>query len=538
MLFLVVCVIMPHQLQINQGPQDALLYDNSRSYFTNVGYVRTSNFQVEYRNVDSQNTAQLGSTVQYVIPKAADLLGAVDLVCEFKAPKITETYDSNNAATGNTPTAGAGETGFLQWVDELGFAMIEKATFSIGSNDIETLTGEQMQIRNELMTSDEMRLGYFQTLKTGRAAFDNVSAIKEEEFPGFKTGTMKKGIQKDTTRLIVAVNDASTDVAGSSQNLPRTCDKRRLIIPLSFFFTQHVSQYFPLAAVAGCNDVRISIKFRALKELVQKYESTGASAIVLPQINSTLIDLEASETKLRCHYVHVTGPEAKTLMSKEHVRLLKLWQHQHKIVKASDTTFEMDLSFLHPVSTLLITVRDEADLAGDGSSKQGFFFYHGDGTPPNYDDTAFGEDDYDDKTVSVSNIKLTLNGQERHPGLDKGIDTDYLRYRLLPMLHSNSNMQEQLFSQYGIADRQKAQYRGAKNVIAYPFSLNPEGSNPSGAVNFSKVSHAKLSLTLDTTTRGWIEVPAGNTNQYRIDVYALYYNWLQIKDGRALLSFA
>ena len=38
------------QLQINQGPQDALLYDNSRSYFTNVGYVRTSNFQVEYRD--------------------------------------------------------------------------------------------------------------------------------------------------------------------------------------------------------------------------------------------------------------------------------------------------------------------------------------------------------------------------------------------------------------------------------------------------------------------------------------------------------
>ena len=25
---------------------------------------------------------------------------------------------------------------------------------------------------------------------------------------------------------------------------------------------------------------------------------------------------------------------------------------------------------------------------------------------------------------------------------------------------------------------------------------------------------------------------------YRVDVYALYYNWLQIKDGRARLSFA
>jgi hypothetical protein len=77
------------QLQLNQGPQDALLYDNTRSYFTNVGYVRTSNFQIEYRDVDAQNQAQLGTTVQYVIPKAADLLGPVDLVCELDCESKT-----------------------------------------------------------------------------------------------------------------------------------------------------------------------------------------------------------------------------------------------------------------------------------------------------------------------------------------------------------------------------------------------------------------------------------------------------------------
>jgi hypothetical protein len=43
------------QLQLNQGPQDALLFDNTKSYFTNVGYQRTSNFQMELRDVDSQN---------------------------------------------------------------------------------------------------------------------------------------------------------------------------------------------------------------------------------------------------------------------------------------------------------------------------------------------------------------------------------------------------------------------------------------------------------------------------------------------------
>ena len=56
------------QLQINQGPQDALLYDNSKSYFTNVGYVRTSNFQMELRDISSQNNAALGQTVQLTLP--------------------------------------------------------------------------------------------------------------------------------------------------------------------------------------------------------------------------------------------------------------------------------------------------------------------------------------------------------------------------------------------------------------------------------------------------------------------------------------
>ena len=134
------------QLQLNQGPQDALLYDNTRSYFTNVGYVRTSNFQVEYRDVDSQNTAALGSTVQFVIPKAADLLGPLDLTMDLEIPDE------------GRPAAGILCRQFAQLVDEVGFAIIEKATFSVGSNEIEVITGEQMQIKNELMTSDSQRL--------------------------------------------------------------------------------------------------------------------------------------------------------------------------------------------------------------------------------------------------------------------------------------------------------------------------------------------------------------------------------------------
>ena len=47
-----------------------------------------------------------------------------------------------------------------------------------------------------------------------------------------------------------------------------------------------------------------------------------------------------------------------------------------------------------------------------------------------------------------------------------------------------------------IADfRHLEQCLDRKEIYVYPFCVNPEGSNPSGAVNFSKVSHAKISIT-------------------------------------------
>lgn len=539
------------QLQINQGPQDALLYDNTRSYFTNVGYVRTSNFQVEYRHVDPQNTPQFGSTVQYVIPKAADLLGPVDLRITIPKPE-----SATKAGLPGTLVGTAGSRAFTQWVEELGFAMIDKITFSVGSNDIETITGEELQIKNELMTSDEQRLGFDHVMKSGKPAFSGaVATTAADEYPGDGLGNgtavpLTKTFNKDFTRLI-GMEDSTAQY---------TSGERELIIPLGLFFTKHVSQYFPLAAVAGCNDVRIAIKFRALKELIQLGGETaaaknGAADIVkMPTFGNIT-------AKLMCHYVHVTGPEATTLMNKEHVRLLKLWQGQHKVFDTvTGNKLELDLSFLHPVTTLVVTIRRADDMTtddgftqGNGASTKGgpsinarqknFFAYHGDGTQPNIDAHS------DIKgTIKVKSMQLTLNGQERHPGLSEGIDVDYLQHRLLPMLHSNSNQVQKQVGGGTKMGKQLYQMQGSKNIFVYPFSLNPEGSNPSGAVNFSKVSHAKLNINLEapvasspiaSDAKGMPGASASDgKSALRVDVYGLYYNWLQIKDGRALLSFA
>ena len=571
------------QLQINQGPQDALLYDNTRSYFTNVGYVRTSNFQMELRDVPPQNNAALGSTVHYVIPKSADLLGPVDLLVDF--------HDATPAA-GASATVTGGATGtavgnYASWVESLGFAMIDEMQFSIGSHVVETISGDQMNIINELMKGDTQRQGK-NIGKTGRSG------------------------------IVLDVNEASVAIAAGTAGNPayavHTTDKRNivtgatgstgrsLIIPLNFFFTKHPSQYFPLCAIAGCNDVRVTIKFRSLNELMiigRHNYLTATTPGGTPLVKKAQVDVTAEQVgvtsavsavpvfaqssglkkaELRCHYIHVTGPEATTLMNKEHVRLLKLWHHQpHTFtVKAGAVStaavpvaptkgrFSMDLSFLHPVQELIITVRKTSNMTSslelplkpnDTDQKatcKNYFAYEGSGKDPNIEShlnkvpqRAHGIEPLSApcvNTLTVTDFKLSLNGQERHPSLaSSGISRDYLMDRIMPMLHSNTSDN---FIEAGVTDpgfdgsatfAHLGEMLDRKEIYVYPFALNPEGANPSGAVNFSKVSHAKLDIGY--LAERFDGGAAGDSEEYVVDVYGVYFNWLQIKDGRALTSF-
>ena len=560
---------MAPQLQINQGPQDALLFDNTRSYFTNVGYTRTSNFQMELRDIDPQNSANLGGTVNFVIPKAADLLGPVDLMVEF-------------AKVATAPGAsGAGK--YWGWVESIGLAMIDKITFSVGSHDVETLTGEHLNIMNELMRSDSHRYGFKQIGKTGRPL-----VRAEAKWNSSGTGSSdtqfytESSTESDAYDRLIAYDDQKKE-------------GKKLIVPLGLFFTTHPSKYFPLAAIAGCNDVRISIKFKTQNELLMahgKYASVSGNIIAK---GTAPADAGAASLAwengsafaskgcfLRCHYIHVTGPEATALMNREHVRLMKLW-HGNQVTKpfsitcsaaGTPTTLDIDLSFLHPVQELVITIRKVCDMgssvanvvaigtgnkaAWNTASTKNYFAYHGGGKDPNMDSwhnciEESGTSNAPKPThLKTKTFTLKLNGQSRH--LDgSGIDRDYLMHRLMPMLHSNACDQ---FSQLAESSAQRgvarldtatvpnpvsdfemlAQMRDRKEIYVYPFALNPEGANPSGSVNFSKVSHAKLSIGVD----GFAPDAGTGTvaDDYQVDVYGVYYNWLAIKDGRALTSFA
>ena len=76
-------------------------------------------------------------------------------------------------------------------------------------------------------------------------------------------------------------------------------------------------------------------------------------------------------------------------------------------------------------------------------------------------------------------------------------------------------------------------------ALGCPFRRNGgarESENPSGHINFSKVSHANLQV--DVLAKLPNGAASDTQEDWQIDVLGLYYNWAAIKDGRMLVTFA
>ena len=61
----------------------------------------------------------------------------------------------------------------------------------------------------------------------------------------------------------------------------------------------------------------------------------------------------------------------------------------------------------------------------------------------------------------------------------------------------------------------------------YSFSLDPESMRPSGGVNLSRIQNQILKLNLN---------PSASSRAIR--VYAVNYNFLEVKDGSATILFS
>jgi hypothetical protein len=251
--------------------------------------------------------------------------------------------------------------------------------------------------------------------------------------------------------------------------------------------------------------------------------------------------------RLRAQYYCLSGPEGSALAAKEQVRLDHDWQHLRslKTIKCTPagqlTKVDIDLNFLHPVKELIMVVRRASAMTNDVSANTGVlgghillnqgpvtknrFAFHGDHEmgDPNIDSlknshvgygNGNGMEDAFAVHADITNFRLKLNGSERHTNIADGLSREYLHDQIVarqrPHTYGATSKHNRIKHAAHIAQQRNTSAKDLperffsqldhmldnKTIFIYPLCIDGESHNPSGSVNFSKVSHGKFSFDM------------------------------------------
>ena len=216
------------------GIQDQYLTgDPEITYFKQV-YKQHTNFALQILENTFQETVGWGQELNSVIARKGDLIRNVYLKIQLPTLPTDDIFVSN----------------IYGYTNSIGNALIEYADLKIGGQLIQRLTGESIQIHNQLYVSDSQQRGL-------------------DELIG-------------TTSSLTGLGLADT-----ANNFPRTC-----VVPLPFYFSDSPALSIPLSSITK-QEVEINIKLKNITEVTTQVTNFGILPFLNPTtnrpINSTLL---------------------------------------------------------------------------------------------------------------------------------------------------------------------------------------------------------------------------------------------------------
>jgi len=256
-----------------------------------------------------------------------------------------------------------------------------------------------------------------------------------------------------------------------------------LLIPLPFWFTRGVERSLPLISMQYF-DVKVVIQFKTFDQCW--YKLTDATPYSIYPVSGPSI----TSATLICNYIYLDTHERQKMASQESFEyLIEQFQESNAYQVTPDCiNLNVPLFFNHPVKELIWMYRTtEATNANDYYNYANILNYN---TPSEIIYPPF------------DNMQLRFNGNDRF----EYIPSTYF-YLYQPYRHHSCGT-----SQY---------------IHVYSFALNPEGVQPSGTSNFSKLDNVSLNLVCNPSIQDGY-----------INIYALNYNILRIQSGMAGLMFS
>jgi hypothetical protein len=254
---------------------------------------------------------------------------------------------------------------------------------------------------------------------------------------------------------------------------------KKLLIPLPFWFTRGVERALPLISMQYI-DVKIVVQFKSFDQCWYK----------LTEVVSPPSGIMITKSSLICNYIYLDTYERQKMATQQSFEyLIEQFQIANTFsVSQNSININMPLYFNHPVKEIIWMYRTSV-----ATNTNNYYNY---ANILNYNTPS------EIRNEPFNNLQMRFNGNDRFEYIPSNFFYLYQPYR-----HHSCGT-----SQY---------------IHVYTFALNPEGVQPSGTCNFSKIDNATLNLVCNP-----------NIQDGLLNVYALNYNILRIQSGMAGLMFS
>jgi len=336
------------------------------------------------------------------------------------------------------------------WTYGVGNALVKQAEIEIGGQLIDRQYGDWMNIWTELTTPAGKRAGYDNMV-------GNVCAAADQ----------KQGVAATSTR-------------------------KRLYVPLQFWFNRNPGLALPLIALQY-HEVKLNLELRNINELI-----TGNTSVTTGSL---------TQCKLYVDYIYLDTDERRRFAQVSHEYLIEQVQFTgSESVAINDSNKNVTLNFNHPVKELVWAHIKTANAATSNAASQWFNYVGGGNGGESFTTALLQLNGHDRFSVRSADYFRKVQNYEHHTRVPRvGGDLDVTDNRL--------------------------QY-----IYSYSFALSPEEHQPSGTCNFSRIDNAVLQLNYGVDSGTGATAPS--TAAMNLNIYAVNYNVLRIMSGMGGLAYS
>lgn len=460
------------------GQQDAFLSENPEISFYKYVYKKHTKFSMESINLSFETNPVLSPNISSggflcKVGRYGDLLS--DLYFCITLPEI---YSS--------------DTYKFRWIENVGNLLIKKATVSVNGTIIDTITGEWLNVWNELSLYDT----------------ENINRMIGNEPYIIAPVLNQPKISITNNKFSYTFYPSST----KSDEIP-SIPSKKLYIPLKFWFNKKSSLALPLLRLQY-EDIYINIELETSENLYQVY-STELDEYISPIFYNELygdnINIHSFTNTfsltpyIEANFIFLDNNERNTILLKPSLSYLVEQLDinlNNRVLSTSDSSTLINLNIHKPTKEIIWTA---------------------------HRDDVYKFNNHNNYTASIP--------ENREKGILEKCSIIWNR--------TNNRIEEKPGEYYNLIQPYQHHSKVPRQgIYCYSFALEPEKEYPTGYYNASVINTSLLISVNGNHNNNKINTILTNMNKpnyvfdYIINVYSISYNIFEIISGSSGLKFA